>query len=32
MTILLASISYRMLERPFLRLKHRFTLVKSRLD
>jgi peptidoglycan/LPS O-acetylase OafA/YrhL len=31
-TILLASISYRLLERPFLGLKGRFTLVKSRLD
>jgi len=31
-TILLASISYRVLERPFLRLKGRFTFVKSRFD
>ena len=32
MTILLASISYRVLERPFLELKGRFALVKSRRD
>jgi peptidoglycan/LPS O-acetylase OafA/YrhL len=29
-TILLAAISYRYLESPFLRLKDRFTLVRSR--
>jgi peptidoglycan/LPS O-acetylase OafA/YrhL len=31
MTILLAMASYRFLEQPFLKLKERFTLVKSRL-
>jgi len=29
-TILLASVSYRFLEQPFLRMKERFTLVRSR--
>jgi len=29
-TILLAVLSYRFLERPFLRMKQRFTVIKSR--